>query len=167
VKGRYPLAALQSLRHRVVDERAREVADRVQRAERAVQSVQAARRARETEQARVAELAGAERQRLETGAARAGDLAHEAAFARAAAERARALAEQEARAAERARAEKAEEGRARGRLAHADADAKFVDQHRDGWQRDAQAKAEADAEEAAGDAWLSRSLEKNRGGGRQ
>lgn len=163
MKGKYPLDAVHKLRQRAVDERVREVAERVRRAERAAAAAQAARRARQEEQERIRGTASEERARLEGGGARVADLLRESEWSRGAEQRAAELAEREARALEAARTQKAEEELARRRLAQADAGAKAVDEHRARWKKERDDRIEKEEEEVAGEAWLSGRL---RGGTR-
>jgi hypothetical protein len=156
VKGRYPLDALGRLRQRTVDERAREVADRVRSAERAVRARQAARRERMAEEAERAEIAETERARLAAGTVRAGDLVRQAEWVAGADARARTLAARESEAERDLAAERREESLARGRLAQADADSKAVEKHRARWVEERVRAADAAEEENAAEVWQAR-----------
>ncbi len=151
MKRRYPLESLRRMRHRAVDERAREVAGEAQRSEQARARAAAAERARQSEQARTRHVASSERELLEQGGARIADLQQAASFQAGAAERLAKAREREQNARERANEQSRKEAAARSRLASADAEAKVVDKHREGWQRELDARVEAEQDEAAGE----------------
>lgn len=156
MKGRYPLDALRRLRRANVDARVREVAEERARSESAETEQRRARLTREQADAESERTQRAERERLESGRARAYDLLLEASWQagdearreqlRKAEERARASAERQRRAEEAARAW----------LGQADADAKAVERHREGWQAERNRERELAEEEGADEAFAAR-----------
>jgi hypothetical protein len=156
MKRRYPLESLRWMRRRAVDERALEVAEQARRTQQAKERAAAADRAVKGEQARTREVERAERERIEQGGARVGDLQQAASFSVGAAERVSKAEERERRERDRAAEQARAEAVARGELASADAEAKAVDKHREGWQRELDARVEAEQEEAAGEVWEAR-----------
>jgi hypothetical protein len=149
VKPRYPLEPLRSLRYQRVEESASAVAEQAERTRRAQQRHGLANAASSDEQARNRSKAAAERERLERGLARAGDLQREREWSRAAKEREQRLQDQEDQAAREARAAERLEAELRSTLVGADADAKVVDEHRDRWHATEKKRSLQATEEAA------------------
>ena len=130
MKRRYPLESLRSVRRCQVDEQAGEVARQAQRTRQAKQRYHAARRTREAEQERNRCVLGSERQRLEHGVARAGDLQQAEDFGRGAQQRESQLRKTERAAEQCVQAEQQTESSAHQALCEADADAKVVNETR-------------------------------------
>jgi hypothetical protein len=153
VKGRYPLDALRQIRKNAVDERVRDVAEHAAGTERARAEAARARQRREVGEASLEAGQAAERERLEAGGARAADLQAEGSWEAAERARVEAARAKELEAAQATAARAAEELAARGRLALAEAEAKAIDRHRDGWQSERARVQELDEEEQAAEGW--------------
>ena len=156
MKRRYPLESLRSVRRCQVDEQAGEVARQAQRTRQAKQRYHAARRTREAEQERNRCVLGSERQRLERGVARAGDLQQAEDFGRGAQQRESQLRKTERAAEQCVQAEQQTESSAHQALCEADADAKVVNEHHARWKAKRQAERERAEEEAAEEAFAAR-----------
>ena len=149
VKPRYPLESLRSLRHQRVEESSAAVARQAERTRRAQQRHVLARAASSDEQARNHCVTAAERERLERGMLRAGDLQRHADWSLGAEQRERQLEEQEARAAQKMQAAERLEAELRSALVGVDADAKVVDEHRNRWHASEKKRERQATEEAA------------------
>ena len=156
MKRRYPLESLRSVRRSQVDEQAGEVARQAEQTRQAKERQAQARRAREAAQEQSRRVLGVERQRLESGQARAADLHQADAFARGAQQRESRLRADERAAERRAQAERDSESAARQALCEADVDAKVVDEHHARWKTQLEAERERSDEEAAEEAFAAR-----------
>jgi uncharacterized Zn finger protein len=149
VKSRYPLDSLRSIRRRTVDEKLSELAAQLGRVKAAAALVESAQRVREASETTLRNGLDVERERLQSGAARALDLEGEDRWARAKAEEIETLDVRETDARENLRAEVSNEEQLKSALVLADADADAVDKHHDKWQKRLLVQAELAEEEAA------------------
>lgn len=149
---RYPLETLRKVRLDQVEERRREVAERLVTEREAETRRQQAEELRRDEERRTRAVLDGEAHRLESGALSVGDLQQGTSFRLGAELRDRQLAASEQRAAAAVRAAQEQVAAANVRLAAADADAKAVQRHKQRFDHEAAERAEQAQEEAALDA---------------
>jgi hypothetical protein len=153
VTRKYPLEALEALRERRVDEQAVRTAEQL-RAEQAAERVELAARERHASAEHAVDQAvESERQRLQAGGVRAGELGRAADWQAREHARLAELAQAEQRARVELGAERSRSESARQKLAQADADARAVEQHRDAWQARERERVELAEEEAIVEQW--------------
>jgi hypothetical protein len=151
---KYPLDPLLELRERQVDDAARDLAKAVDARQKAENAKRAAETARETAEERAARAREEERQALERGELRAGDLMRAQAWEVGVAKEHDQLSKQVAAATQGEANARAEENGKRGDLASRQADAEVVEKDKErfvaGEQKKQLAKEEEAAEEAHG-----------------
>lgn len=125
---KYPLDPLAKLRHRQVEAATHELAKTVASRQEAERKREAAERARTSADASASALRGGEREALERGALRAGDLHRAQAWEIGVEEERKRLAKGVATASEHLQREREAETAARGSLAAREADAEVVDE---------------------------------------
>ena len=149
---KYPLDPLLDLRERQVDEATRDLAKAVDARQKAESTKRAAEAARETAEERAARAREAEREALEKGELRAGDLMRAQAWEIGVAKEHEQLSKQVAAAAQGELEAREQENGARGALATRQADADVVDKDKDRFVAKEQQKQIAKEEEAADEA---------------
>jgi hypothetical protein len=163
VKRRYPLESLRVVSEHKTNARTRELASRLSERLAAERDLEHSRRERRTCEAKLSGVQRAERERLERGSARAGDLQAALATAEHLGRQLAALQAQEASRAERLEGERQAEGQAQRALAEAEASAKAVGRHHQTWQRAEAQRAENAQAEAALEVHVARSRPVKRG----
>lgn len=160
--GKYPLEALRQQRQHVVEARAQELATRRQETDAAGARKHGAANAVQRHEAQAAETREQEREQLDAGVLRAGDLASAASWEFATQQQGAQLREAEAAAAKELRTRRQQEAQSRAELARADADAEAVDKHRNAWAAERARALEAAEEEGAEEAHLARRFHRHR-----
>ena len=153
VRLRYPFDALHWLRHQRVDDQATVLSESIASTARARAEEARAEEARKAAEQAMCELECGERERLDEGQLRAGDLQAVGDWRKGAEAALEAKAERERRAREARLAEVAKEAEARRTLGDVSNEAKVIDTHRESFRSEAAAARERAEEEAANEQW--------------
>ena len=163
MRHRYPFDALHWLRHKRVDQQAEVVGERAARVAQAKRDEARAEADRVSTEHAIDELSRTERERLNEGLVRAGELATVGDWRKGADAELKQKEEREQRARDARASEVIAEAQARHKLGAVSNDAKIIDTHRNDWRAERNAAVERSEEEAAAEQWTASHYPPRRG----